>query len=499
MLEHKTYKNSNTFREHHVKTRKKKYNKLIRKTPNVKINHTITQKKTKRKLSIKKQQKAGSKTEAINKIGKIIKSSKLFLNIVCQNSGACTAFGTHTSKLNNFFSGFTDFKYVLSPIKKIGNDSVNGIVNEIEYERDGYKAFAVLKTANNKTSDNLTYEYVVGIKFINRIMTAFPCFVETYGLYYNKLTNNMLLNFWKVNISSDAITLDESDELLSELSLQNNTDFNKACAESDKISILIQHIQNAYSLGDMLTDYFIVTELVYVLFIVYQALSVLREKFTHYDLHLGNVLIYIPDPNKYIVYNYHEADGNIISFKCPYIPKIIDYGRSFFDNGNVNSHKIYNHLCGLPNCGQDCGGDNGFAFMPPPPNPDPGSSYYISTSQKNESHDLRLLINLKNKKNIMKLNTNYSAIKMLLNSVVYGVGINDLKNKKFGTIENTQISSDKIYNVEGAYIALKKIVVSQTYIDRNIQKNRQKEKLGDFHIYADQRPMIFVKVPAKNV
>jgi hypothetical protein len=319
-------------------------------------------------------------------------------------------------------------------------------------------------------------------------MKAFPCFVETYGLYYNKF-NKSKLHFWKSSFDNDIT--DNIHQFLSRLELEYDTNFKRACEESEKISILIQHIQNSYTLLDMLTDNFVYYELVYVLFIVYHALSALREKFTHYDLHSGNVLIYVPDPNKYIEYHYYEADGNIISFKSPYIPKIIDYGRSFFDNGNVNSNIIYNHLLTLEECKNNNVLERGFEYMTPPEPKD----FYISTSRKNESHDLRLLIDLKMRNNIMQLNTQYSLIKRLLNSVVYGVGI-DPSYEEFGTVENTQISSDKIYNVEGAYIALKKMVVSQTFIDRNIQKNRKKEKLGDFHIYADQRPMIFVKVPA---
>lgn len=532
MLKNKKYKN----------TFKKKINK----------SSARTKKKIKRKTSISKKQKAGTNTtdkkadekEIVNKIPtenkiptaeeiaarkkikKFIKTSKWYLNIVCQNSGACMAFGTNISELNNFFSGFTDFRYVSSPIRKIGENTNNGIVTEIEYERNKYKAYAVLKTAIIKSSDNLAYEYVVGNKFINRIMKVFPCFVETYGLYYNKFEDAPEIISWKRKISKPSITLTESEELLASLSLQNSSDFKKACTESNKISILIQHIQNARSLQDMLTKKFIVTELAYVLFIVYQALSALRKTFTHYDLHTGNVLIYQPDPDKYIEYHYYETNDNIITFKSSCIPKIIDYGRSYFDNGNVTSKKIYDYLCTLPDCGEGdyaCGYSSGFAYMQPL---DP---FFISTSQKNESHDLRLLKNISEIIKELDKGVKYKyispdpelcgepncvisgggesqmintydvwepliALKRFLRKVVYGIGIDEPAEKLFGTVENTQLSSDNIFNVEGAYIALKEIVVSQTFIDINNENNSQKTKLGDFHIYADQRPMYFEKV-----
>ena len=126
------------------------------------------------KIKTKTIVKRSGNLSAIRKIGKLVKSSSLFLNIVCKKSGACLAFGKMTSDLTNYFNGFTDFKYLSAPIIKIGGSSANGFINEIEYERNGYKAHTILKTSRAVSADNLAYEYVVGIKYINRIVKSFP-------------------------------------------------------------------------------------------------------------------------------------------------------------------------------------------------------------------------------------------------------------------------------------------------------------------------------------
>ena len=43
-------------------------------------------------------------------------------------------------------------------------------------------------------------------------------------------------------------------------------------------------------------------------------LATLSDVFTHYDLHLDNILLYEPIKNGYITYNYHLNSGKIIKF-----------------------------------------------------------------------------------------------------------------------------------------------------------------------------------------
>jgi len=78
----------------------------------------------------------------------------------------------------------------------------------------------------------------------------------------------------------------------------------------------------------------------------------------------------------------------------------------------------------------------------------------------------------------------------LLKKTVYGVGIDEQKNRAYGTEENLSISADKIYNVIGAYEELKEIVESQIVINENkTNYSNMADKLGDLHVYNDGRPM----------
>ena len=316
-------------------------------------------------------------------------------------------------------------------------------------------------------------------------MRTFPCFLETYGLYFYPDEMN-----WKTMSSSSPL----HTVYLQRLKLQSSIDYGKACQESKYASILIQHIKSAKTLSryTSVSQYnrFIKNDLLYVLFIIYQCLSSISTTFTHYDLHLDNILLYEPEHGKYIQYIYHNKDGTENVFYSPYIPKIIDYGRSFFDNGNVNSRKIYEKICSVKECDPDCGAESGFNWLNPIP------EYMISSSQKNESHDLRLLNMIKTDLNDIfnihhsKLNNEtFIELDKIANKVVYGVQLKK-EYKMFGTVENLEISKDKIKNVNGAYLALKDAIQNPKVIAENqMNYNKFSNLLGVLHVYHDGRPV----------
>jgi len=399
--------------------------------------------------------KSEQKAYATNKISEMIKRSGKFLQTICSDSGDCISFGKHVDEITHFFNGFTNFDHVDGDIQRLGKPSANGFVKEIAYEKQGYKAYAILKSSQNPTADNLVYEYLVGIKFINRIVKQYPCFVQTYGLYF--YDNNEAWKYMKNTMTTQKL-------YLKQLNHQNTIDYGKACTDSKYACILIQHIKHAKPLSDFLSvgmyTRFIKNDLLYVLFIVYQALASLSKVFTHYDLHSGNVLLYEPVKGKYIQYNYHQSDGSTIVFYSPYIVKIIDYGRSFFDNGNVNSRKIYDKICTVNECKPECGAYAGLGWLHPTP------ELFISSSQKNESHDLRLVkniqINMSDIFNIVHTKPNESTFvetDKILNKIAYGSGIHEKAHTEFGTRENLKSSiKKKIYNVNAVYKALKEAV-----------------------------------------
>ena len=80
-------------------------------------------------------------------------------------------------------------------------------------------------------------------------------------------------------------------------------------------------------------------DLIPVLFQIYGALHKLRNQFTHYDLHTGNVLL-TELPEYYFSYNFNTGN-NVYNVHCKYMVKIIDYGRSYCEK----SSKLINDLC----------------------------------------------------------------------------------------------------------------------------------------------------------
>ena len=301
-----------------------------------------------------------------------------WLNSICTDAGVCIAFGKEEENIKKFFDGFIDFKYVSGTIDVIGVPSANGIVNEITYEREGYKANAVLKTSANRSADNLMYEYRVGL-FINKKLKQFPCFLETYGCLLN-FTAKKNLNYLKVKHKNSDILADFKPQQI---------DWGRACMKSDKLSVLIQHMKGIKGIKSMLSWSTADTniDLFGILIQVYMPLATMCHEFTHYDLHWDNVQLYEPIPGKYIQYHYHLASGKTISFKSKYLVKIIDYGRCYFHE-NESSLDVYNAICNAKRCKPNCGYDEGFSWNEPRVAP---NNYYISSSLNNVSHDLRLV------------------------------------------------------------------------------------------------------------
>ena len=209
------------------------------------------------------------------------------------------------------------------PIKRIGIPSDNGFVNEFAYERNGYVANAILKSSSRTDSDNLLYEYLVG-QYINKQCRLYPCFVETYGWFtYNTP------ELWEI-MKKNSNTI--KDPMTNYIQLQSPKmtpeSLNIACTQSKYLALLIQHIKDAKSLESMSSEQIFVK-------------------------------------NQYIDYHYKLSDGTSIRFKCCYIAKIIDYGRSFFvdKEDRTSSNAIYKKICKTKKCKPNCGEDFGFTIL----------------------------------------------------------------------------------------------------------------------------------------
>jgi hypothetical protein len=468
------------------------------------ISYKSKSEKTSNSLSQKKK-------SATRKIANFLRKSKWFTQLICSRSGECLSFGKRTNEIKRIFNGFTDFSFVEN-IQRIGAVSANGFITMIEYNKEKYKSYALLKSSITSKADNLLYEFIVGKYFINKINKKFPCFLETYGFYYYN-------NHYYWDIMKTKPTIENLPYLTLQKNNVNDIDFEKACEKSKYISILIQHIHNADLLKNVVLNdkkKIYNTDLIYILFIIYHALNSHCQNFTHYDLHMENVLLFKPATDKYIHYHYYFMDGTTINFKCQYVPKIIDYGRSFFDNKKINSSKIFDKVCPLPNsydCGDNCfinffkkktdkkcGEDCGFLWF----TTDPIKNFGMNVTRKNESHDLRLIHYLNsNYKYDYRFSTptpthTHKELNQILEKIVYSIGIpiQDSWDKQYGTQENTTpyVLGENIENVTGAYLALKNAIRKEEVKDENDATYSSIEnKIGDFNIYEDGRDMEYIR------
>jgi len=460
----------------HTKKQKKKREKTFRKTFKA-GNETVfnfTQKYSKEKASRK------IKSFMVSNRSKI---KSLFLKTICADSGFCIDFGIESKNIKSFFNNFITGEFFVSPIIRIGQVSNNGFVNLINYEREGYKINTTLKSSTSFRSDNLYYEYLVG-KFINKYTKMFPCFLETYGLFAYKREND-----WEYVKNHKKI---EENILQTRLTNIPDLSIGDSCKYAKYIAILTQYINNSKTLYEKIierNDTMFPFDLVNILFQIYMPLAMLSDKFTHYDLHLKNILIYEPMKNKYIHYHYHINDSSV-DFKSKYMVKIIDYGRAYFKDETIDSLTIYNKICKSQECGATkCGIDYGYETLIP--ERFIGSRNYITSYQSNISHDLRLLHMIKQiYYNIYPKSDKDSIFKVLLDHVVYG----DVDREKiYGTKENTIDDTENIYNVMDACDAFAYLLQMPETINENEQLYSTFDKIGDLHIYEDETPMKFIQ------
>ena len=475
-------------------TRRKRKTKLTKKQARLNINNFLNKTKNKKKTS-------NNNNLAANKIQKFMKKNRMkiksrFLQTICSDSGVCLAFGKKSNEIKKFFNNFIEFKYANNAIKRLGAPSQNGFVNEVTYVREKYTAHSIIKSSAYNTADNLFYEYLCGL-VVNNWCVRFPCFLETYGLFSYK--NNDTWKKVKDNQTTSINAFKNYINFIKDQTINIDDDVYKiilkySCLNSKCFAVMIQHIKNAKTLNDFFKDtinkhIFVNNQLVAILFQVYFALHTLKDNFTHYDLHINNVLIYQPYKNRYIHYHYVLSNGDKISFKSPYMVKIIDYGRSYFKHerkNGFNSANIYDKICKEKAC-DPCGENAGYKWLTKS-----GSlldQSYIHSTVSNDSHDLRLLYNINN---LIEKYNSYTNIHDKANSLYFNV-LEKLKyDTKFGTpkMKNNGYPS-KVQTVSDAFKGLSDLILRPYFFEYNEVETKNFVKLGDLYIYENNRPMKF--------
>lgn len=268
-------------------------------------------------------------------------------------------------------------------IDQIGATSVNGFVLKIDYYKETVPISCLLKcsrTSPGNKPDNLFYEYYVGRYGINRfIEEGSTCFTETYHLYKFKhediydYFSNFTPNLKPVRCNMKDIICRRrprkkrsSTELFENLNLipyESGLDAAKfgddLCEDYHLYAVMVQYVDKTRSLHDFVStkynritsdlerpDSFIM-DLTSILMQIYFNLYELNGRFTHHDLHLGNILlVQAPKDQLYeFKFTYLRRDGRSVlkHYKSKYLVKFIDYGRCAYEiPGSPSSATIAN-------------------------------------------------------------------------------------------------------------------------------------------------------------
>lgn len=442
------------------------------------------------------------------------------LSAICNDStrGACLDFGVYRQQIKTFFNDYLLSSQYSKKMKLIGAPSNNGFILQVEYERDNYKSYSVIKCNQQSDSDNLLYEYYVGINFVNHFVPIFPCFIETYEqlYFFDSPTQFNVAD----SITDVAVTIDENlRRVFREVTNVNDiinplSSFaNNACkfGKSNSVAIMLQYFDNVIPFNNYAKQSGHLPDGPNILFQIYFVLNILRNEYTHYDLHAGNVLLYKPYVgDKFIEMHYHFNDGKTIAFPTEYVAKIIDYGRNFFHNttSGVSSQNVVDNVCSncnapecmsstknangetqFNNCGElsgifvgEYGGTN-------------GSFYNISVNKKNVSHDLRLVSDAKIKKIVQSVSATPPIIKY---DVMFGTP--EIEANHYSPANNV------IYNVSDMLTYLKKYLKSWNnanmiawssetlHADDKYNKYASPKwtKMGEIHVYENRKPYEFI-------
>jgi hypothetical protein len=372
-------------------------------------------------------------------------------------------------------SFFDNFKFTYLHKHKILTNGNNGIIYELEFEKLKFKAYTIVKRSKKETSDNILYEYIVGV-FLNQYHKKTPIFLETFGFIV------------------DSFDFQKSAHL-NQIKQFNPQSIKKiisySCSDPTSIGIEIEYVKKPKTLNDLLNkSEFWKFNVFPILFLIYSTLSYLSNVFTHYDLHLDNILVFEPIPNEYIQYHFYYHDKDIVSFRCKYLIKMIDYGRCYFHNKktNVNSKMIYEEICRQKECNQKknhCGDNLGYYFMHDEKKSDEKNYYYINSAINNQSHDLRCLFILQKhiKKKKIKIEDEYPInmnviIQLLFKNLNYlnEYGTKEIKEKGL---------PNKINNIVDVCELLKMGIQKNEFQEMNQKHYQEKNKCGDLHVYFD--------------
>lgn len=196
----------------------------------------------------------------------------------------------------------------------------------------------LLKVPKAESSDPISHEYYIGLTLNNlRENTSYKAFAITYGLINCPMDfeNNMICSYAPIPLISNSNSINRP--------LKTGIFYEFIRSPKEPTITLAQYIYNFNpKKSDNKFDYdkinrfneLMVSILKYVLLSLDSAQN--QFNFTHYDLHLNNIILLKNDNIEKVEINKYTSSG-VKTYKLymEYTPIIIDYGRSYIDPNKV--------------------------------------------------------------------------------------------------------------------------------------------------------------------
>ena len=332
-----------------------------------------------------------------------------------------------------------------------------------------YRVDLLMKIGKDIKSDNMYREFLVGLA-MNDFKKYFPNWTYTFGYLsvlnktdifdeiYNPVGKHHSLNRKIITtklidniIKNPANTFIKSCDTI----VPNVENITHGLINNDKSAIFVENIKGI-TLHYFLENYFTYNEFINILFQIYATLNSYVDEFTHYDLHTGNIMLYMyVDPVKITYNNYIENDT--INIYTKFIPVIIDGGRAFVNSSKFNS-MLFNNIACTTECNKTgiagkCDLTNygmiNFIFQD---GNTLENNLVVDLSKKNISHDLRLI------KLLIPLIKDIPDTKLFVETFLR-LDIN-IMNKSWGTkeIKSCGIIYDGISNIDNVFGSINNIV-----------------------------------------
>lgn len=420
---------------------------------------------------------------------------------------------------------FQNLKNYTSQIEKAESFrclSGNGFVYKLQYTNKSNTYSVILKINQDAQADNLVHEYLVG-QCINEYSKFYPCFAKTYMI--GEFSTPKQANYSAFMHKSITKSFDTYIQPLDVRNIEQL--IINGCRLNEYLTLFTQYIHAKYNLNEYLRSISVgssfcasrpriiqeasihkLYELTAVLHMVYQLLASFADKFTHYDLHLTNVLLVEVPNHQFIHVVFHYPDGRIVQYNMCYIPVIIDYGHCFVDCAQVNSKEIMKTVCKNdskrdpkgplnplgPACPTMCGNMSGYQqstdYNEATDRFQPASmkNHFIDYTQSNVSHDCRLLHEIILQFNFNSLPRNNFIVKKLVAGIFNKLSKMD---SRFGTHEDETWG----HTISQIFMAAEKLTEIISHPKFNIMNDsflNEKKLYGTLHIWTDlSRPFEF--------